>query len=38
MVSTGFMMQEVDPGGTTLIDAYNGFNEVARFTFNCYKN
>ena len=27
--STGFLIQEADPGGTTLVDAHNKFNELS---------
>ena len=28
--ATGFLTQDVDPGGTILVDTHNGFNKLIR--------
>ena len=32
LVSLEFLTQEADPGGTMLVDAHNGFDELSRLT------
>ena len=32
MESTGILTQDEDPGGKSIIDAHNGFNELSRTT------